>query len=171
MRWQPPGIDRPVIAIVPMEELVAGKLHAALDRCMPRDLFDVMRLPGLAGEVWETPRMRRVHVALAATLPHPLYDYASDRFDRVSERQVREQLLPMLQVDQPPTADSLFLGEFGRSSRFESDPVIRLLSPESPGLSSLFTLWRLHRTRSFTPQNAVAPVIYQREDDDCGGDP
>ena len=105
--WQPPGIDRPVIAIVPMEELIAGKLHAALDRCMPRDLFDVMRLPGLAGEVWETTRMRRIHVALAATLPHPLYDYASDRFDRVNERQVREQLLPMLQVDQPPTADAL----------------------------------------------------------------
>lgn len=105
--WQPPGFGHPEIAVVPLEELAAGKLRATLDRSMPRDLFDTVRLPGLLGEVWGNSRFRRIHVALAATLPHPLYDYGSDRFDRVTARGVREQLVPMLHVDQRPTAESL----------------------------------------------------------------
>ncbi|MDZ7829244.1 MAG: nucleotidyl transferase AbiEii/AbiGii toxin family protein [Halofilum sp. (in: g-proteobacteria)] len=43
--WQPPGFERPEVTIVPLEELAAGKLRATLDRAMPRDLFDTVRLP------------------------------------------------------------------------------------------------------------------------------
>lgn len=105
--WQPPDIARPEIATVPMEELFAGKLRATLDRAMPRDLFDTIRLPGCAGDTWGTLQFRRIHVALAGTLPHPLYKYGRNRLDRVTDRQAQEQLVPMLHADEHPTASDL----------------------------------------------------------------
>ena len=105
--WQPPDVESPKVAVVPLEELAAGKLRATLDRAMPRDLFDTVRLPHLVSEVWGSSRVRRVHVALAAALPRPLYEYGRDRFDRVTDRQVREQLIPMLNSDERPRAASL----------------------------------------------------------------
>ena len=74
---------------------------------MPRDLFDTIRLPGYAADGWDTPRLRRTHVALAATLPHPLFEYGQDRFDRVNERAIREQLVPTLHRDERPVANEL----------------------------------------------------------------
>lgn len=105
--WQPPGLARPTITLVPTEELFAGKLRATLDRAMPRDLFDTIRLPGYAGDTWETLRFRRIHVALAGTLPHPLYRYGHNRLDRVTDRQTQEQLVPMLHVNEHLTAAEL----------------------------------------------------------------
>lgn len=105
--WQPPGVENPTVAMVPLEELAAGKLQATLDRSMPRDLFDTVRLPHLVSEIWGSLRIRRLHIALAAALPRPLYDYGSDRFERVTARHVREQLIPMLHFDERPTAASL----------------------------------------------------------------
>ncbi len=105
--WQPPGIARPEVRVVPLEELFTGKLRATLDRAMPRDLFDTIRLPGYAADGWDTPRLRRTHVALAATLPHPLFEYGQDRFDRVNERAIREQLVPTLHRDERPVANEL----------------------------------------------------------------
>lgn len=105
--WQPPGIDSPKIAVVPPEELFAGKLRAALDRAIPRDLFDAVRLPGYAGDMWRTLRFRRIHVALAVTLPRPLYEYGRVRFDRVTDRDIQEQLVPMLRAGERPTAADL----------------------------------------------------------------
>ncbi len=105
--WQPPGIVNPEVRVVPLEELFTGKLRATLDRAMPRDLFDTIRLPGYAANDWDTLRLRRTHVALAATLPHPLFKYGQDRFDRVTERAIREQLVPMLHRDERPVANEL----------------------------------------------------------------
>lgn len=105
--WQPPGMAHPEIAVVPPEELLAGKLRATLDRGLPRDLFDTVRLPTYAGPLWGTLRLRRLHIAMAVTLPHPLYDYTRNRFDRVTDRHVQEQLVPMLHVEQRPTAAEL----------------------------------------------------------------
>jgi len=105
--WQPPGIARPEVLVVPPEELFAGKLRATLDRAMPRDLFDTVRLPNYAGRLWGTLRLRRIHVALAITLPHPLYDYGRERFERVTDRNIQEQLAPMLHTDERPTAAEL----------------------------------------------------------------
>jgi hypothetical protein len=92
---------------VPLEELFTGKLRATLDRAMPRDLFDTIRLPGYGADMWNSQRLRRVHVALAATLPHPLYEYGHDRFDRVTDRSIEEQLVPMLHGDEQPVASEL----------------------------------------------------------------
>ena len=104
--WQPPGIERPAIRIVPLEELFSGKLRATLDRAMPRDLFDTIRLPGYAAAMWASAQLRRIHVALAVTLPLPLYQYGQDRFERVTDSSIEEQLLPMLQdIAQPRASD------------------------------------------------------------------
>lgn len=105
--WQPPGIAMPEIRVVPPEELFSGKLRATLDRAMPRDLFDTIRLPGYAPHDWGTPRWRRIHVAMAATLPHPLHEYGPSRLDRVTDRAIREQLAPMLHRDEQPIAEEL----------------------------------------------------------------
>ena len=105
--WQPPGVVRPEIRVVPLEELFTGKLRATLDRTMPRDLFDTIRLPGYAEDMWGSRRLRRIHVALAVTLPLPLYRYGRDRFDRVTDRSIEEQLLPMLQGNERPLASEL----------------------------------------------------------------
>jgi hypothetical protein len=105
--WQPPGVVTPEVRIVSVDELFAGKLRATLDRAMPRDLFDSIRLPGYATDEWAAPRLRRIHVALAATLPRPLYEYGEARFERVTARAVQEQLIPMLHRDEMPTAGEL----------------------------------------------------------------
>jgi predicted nucleotidyltransferase component of viral defense system len=105
--WQPPGIRRPEIRVVSPEELVTGKLRATLDRAMPRDLFDTIRLPVFGADIWNTEKFRRIHVALAATLVHPLFNYGRDRLDLVSERAIDEQLAPMLPSDQRPQAKEL----------------------------------------------------------------
>lgn len=105
--WQPPGLVRPDVRVVPLEELFAGKLRATLDRAMPRDLFDTIRLPAHSPDVWRSRRMRRVHVAFAATLPHPIFEYRQDRLDRVTERVVQEQLVPMLHGGEEADADEL----------------------------------------------------------------
>jgi hypothetical protein len=105
--WQPPGVVRPEIRVVPLEELFTGKLRATLDRAMPRDLFDTIRLPGYAADMWGSQRLRRIHVALGVTLPLPLYQYGRDRFDRVTDRSIEEQLLPMLQGSVRPLASEL----------------------------------------------------------------
>jgi predicted nucleotidyltransferase component of viral defense system len=94
--WQPSGMACPEVRVVPLEELFTGKLWATLDRAMPRDLFDTIRLPEYGADIWNTQRLRRIHVALAATLPHPLYQYGQDRFERVTDRSIKEQLAPML---------------------------------------------------------------------------
>jgi predicted nucleotidyltransferase component of viral defense system len=105
--WQPPGVSCPEVRIVPLEELFTGKLRATLDRAMPRDLFDTARLPGYAADILYTRRLRRIHVALAATLPHPLYHYGQDRFEHVTERIINEQLVPMLHSGEQPVASEL----------------------------------------------------------------
>lgn len=105
--WQPPGIVYPETRVVPLEELFTGKLRATLDRAMPRDLFDTIRLPGYAGDLWRSQRLRRIHVALSVTLPRPLHQYGQDRFERVTDRSIKEQLVPMLQGSERPFTSEL----------------------------------------------------------------
>ena len=105
--WQPPGIVYPEIRVMPLEELFTGKLRATLDRAMPRDLFDTIRLPGYAGDLWRSQCLRRIHIALSVTLPLPIHQYGQDRFERVTDRSIEEQLVPMLHGSERPTAGDL----------------------------------------------------------------
>ena len=105
--WQPGDLERPAITIVGLEELSAGKLCALLDRLAPRDLFDVCSLPRIARTVWRTRRFRRLFVALASTLPHPLHSYGQDRLTRVTDRSIVRELHPMLMQGERPAAAEL----------------------------------------------------------------
>jgi predicted nucleotidyltransferase component of viral defense system len=105
--WQPGDAERPRVNVVSAAELVTGKLLASLDRAVPRDLYDVPGLPSIMGNSWGAPRMRSIFVALAGVLDHPLHAYARDRWARVTDRMVEEQLHPMLIEGVRPTATEL----------------------------------------------------------------
>lgn len=119
--WQPPGIAQPEVRVVPLEELFTGKLRATLDRAMPRDLFDTIRLPDYAADMWGSRRLRRIHVALGVTLPLPLNQYGHDRFERVTDRSIEEQLVPMLQGNERPLAS-----ELKEKAWFVMEPLVTL---------------------------------------------
>ena len=105
--WQPGDAERPTVNVVGVAELVSGKLCATLDRAAPRDLYDAPRLPGVAGTAWGSPRLRSLFVALAGTLDHPVHSYSSDRWRRVTDRAVEEQLHPNLTERDRPSAAEL----------------------------------------------------------------
>lgn len=119
--WQPGDIEWPQAPVVPAEELAAGKLCALVDRVAPRDLFDAAHLPSQLPAVWESARFRRLFVVLAGTLDHPLDSYGRDRFDRVTDVVVREQLHPMLIGGNEPTAAALRDGAWA-----VVEPLLRL---------------------------------------------
>lgn len=93
--WQPGTLTRPRLRLAPVVEIAAGKLVAALGRNLPRDLYDTSRLPDLFPEAWNEPTLRQAFVALSGVLDRPLTDYGEERVC-VTDRQVREQLDPML---------------------------------------------------------------------------
>jgi hypothetical protein len=105
--WQPDGLENAAFRLVPTEELFAGKMLAMLDRVAPRDLFDVMLLPELDGATWGSPRLRKIFIALSATLAHPLMQYGKDRLTRIDDRVVDEQLSPMIRAHHALTAAEL----------------------------------------------------------------
>jgi predicted nucleotidyltransferase component of viral defense system len=105
--WQPGDLERPAVAVVAPAELTAGKLCALLDRSAPRDLFDTGVLRRLLGPAWRTRRFRRLFVAIAGTLAHPLHRYGQERLTRVTERMVVQQLHPMLVQRDLPSAGQL----------------------------------------------------------------
>jgi hypothetical protein len=94
-----------------MEELCAGKLCALVDRALPRDCYDAIRLPRVAGRAWGL-RLRRLFVAIAGALPHPLYTYGRERLRTVTRATVESQLHPMLAGDDRPSARALREGAF-----------------------------------------------------------
>ncbi len=106
--WQPGGLDRVPVKVVSLTELCIGKLLALLDRAAPRDAWDVARLPGLAGDLLRSRRFRAGFLAMATVLDHPVHTYTWERFrSRLSDRIIRDQLLPMLARGATPTAEIL----------------------------------------------------------------
>jgi predicted nucleotidyltransferase component of viral defense system len=106
--WQPGGLDRPRVSVVSLAELCIGKIIALLDRAAPRDLWDVGRLPQVAGEALSAAKFRARFLVVSAILNHPLSSYDRDRvLRRVTERTIREQLAPMLAGGVMPTLEAL----------------------------------------------------------------
>lgn len=109
--WQPGGLDQPRVRVVSMSELGIGKLMALLARTAPRDAWDVWRLPVAAREILETRAFRCRFLVMASTLDHELPTYTLSRLaDRLDDRVVREQLLPMLISGDSPTVPELIDG-------------------------------------------------------------
>jgi predicted nucleotidyltransferase component of viral defense system len=97
--WQPGELERPTARVVGMEELLAGKLLAFLERGAVRDVWDTANLPEEAGEVLATPRFRPLFLGLAVILEHPLPTYTRERLERlITEKRINEQLRPLLNV-------------------------------------------------------------------------
>lgn len=101
--------DGPAInaLVVSLDELFIGKLLAYLDRGAPRDIFDVARLPSIAGDRLQLPQFRALFVALAGILPHPVHSYAFERLRRLDTTRVQRELWPMLRPDRRPSVADL----------------------------------------------------------------
>lgn len=105
--WHPGGAPSRELRLMSLEEICAGKICALLDRGLPRDVFDVARLPERAGDVLTSKSFRTVFVAMAGSLPRPLSAYRSLALDRVTEQALKEQLMPMLARAERPSIPDL----------------------------------------------------------------
>ena len=106
--WQPGELDRPMVGMVSLSELILGKLLALLDRGAVRDAWDVGRLPAFAGDELRSNDFRARFIALSAILKHGLPNYTYERFEQqVTDRAIREALAPMLARDVAPPPDVL----------------------------------------------------------------
>jgi len=106
--WQPGGLDRPLVRTVSVQEIVAGKMLAMLDRGAARDVWDLANLPEAAKDVTRLPSFRPWFIALSAVLDHPLPTYTRKRLEGLlTDRAVEEQLVPLLAVDVLPGAHEL----------------------------------------------------------------
>ena len=106
--WQPGGLDRPVLPVVSLDELCIGKLLACLDRAAVRDAWDVARLPDIAGNSLSSRLFRSRLVALSAILDHPLETYERRMMEeRIDDRSIAEQLVPMLSGSESPEVTGL----------------------------------------------------------------
>ena len=110
--WRGGDEPGPEVALLSWPEIAAGKLVALLDRAATRDAWDVARLPRLSSEAWPPTYLRSVFIALAGTLPRPLYEYDQTRLERIRDEDVTRLLHPMLLPNDRPTANELREGSW-----------------------------------------------------------
>jgi predicted nucleotidyltransferase component of viral defense system len=91
--------------LVPFAELVGGKLVALLDRTAARDIYDAAALSQIIDPT--DSAFRRVFVAMAGVLPRAVWEYHADRAERVTERDIRKNLYPVLATDDRPQREEL----------------------------------------------------------------
>ena len=91
----------PVLAI---EELMAGKLKALIQRSHPRDLYDTYRF--LKSQVPHNSHvLTKITTLFASTMDHDLRTYGTGRLDEAfSDKSLRDLLYPMLRSDDRPRA-------------------------------------------------------------------
>lgn len=94
--WQPGDLSRPEVQLCGLPEIAAGKICALLDRCKPRDLFDVIRLPEAGASFWCSQTFKKLVIAFTGTLDHPLHAYGRERMERVRDIDIEAELVPML---------------------------------------------------------------------------
>ncbi len=107
--WRPDGAGAET-ALASWVEIAAGKLVALLDRTLPRDAWDSVRLRELSPTPWPPPALRPIFIATAGTLPRPLYEYGPAGLERITEPAVVQSLHPMLLGSERPTAEELRTG-------------------------------------------------------------
>jgi predicted nucleotidyltransferase component of viral defense system len=93
----------PVLAI---EELMAGKLKAMIERSHPRDLYDLYRF-SQAGVNYDSEMLTKLTVLFASTLAHDLSSYTLDRYDRVGREDIERLLYPLLRSGDRPTTEDM----------------------------------------------------------------
>jgi predicted nucleotidyltransferase component of viral defense system len=165
----------PVLAI---EELMAGKLKALIERAHPRDLYDSYHFlkPGVPHD---SLMLKRITTLFASTLDHDLRTYKPDRHNEAfSDRSVGELLYPMLRSDdRPQAADMLdlvipLLKEIVNSTDNVSflDAMARgqyhpdLLFPNNPEFSARIAshpalVWKAQNTAAFLTRGSTKPRL------------
>jgi predicted nucleotidyltransferase component of viral defense system len=91
--------------LVSFPELVGGKLVALLDRTAARDLYDAAALADIVD--LSDPLLRSVFLAMSGVLPRALWEYSARRIERVEDRDIRENLYPVLGVTDKPTREEM----------------------------------------------------------------
>jgi len=102
-----PDPDFPYRArLVGLEEILAGKLLALVDRGAPRDLYDAA---GLGAGRWphDRARLRRLFVILSAGLDRPLPTYEMPHRGSLSHAELEEALVPVLRGGERPQREIL----------------------------------------------------------------
>ncbi len=131
--WQPGELDRPRLRSVATPELVIGKLCALLDRCAVRDAWDVANLRSEAAATIEGDAFRGRFLALAGTLDHSPSTYTAERLaQRVTQREVNEQLVPLLASGAAVRAADLVRGAWLRV-----EPLLTLSQEERAFIDGL----------------------------------
>jgi hypothetical protein len=143
--------------LVSFPELVGGKLVALLDRTAARDLYDAAALVEIVDP--RDPLLRAVFIAMAGVLPRAIWEYSAQRVKRVDDRDIRENLYPVLGANDRPSREELLAKvvpwlelwlkldavetEFHRllnagvlegALLFPSDPVLTAAVSQHPGL-------------------------------------
>jgi hypothetical protein len=177
--WQPGELERPRLRVASLSELCAGKLLALLDRTAVRDAWDVGQLPAVAGELLTSRLFRARFIALSAILNHPLASYNRGRVEeRVTDRAIAGQLVPILAAGEAPRASvlverawsvvgafvtlepaedeyiaAIHRGELRTDLLFPDDPEAAARIAEHPAIQWKLLNVRSHRAR---PQRARA---------------
>lgn len=92
--------------VLSVEELMAGKLRAMIDRQHPRDLYDLYRFKRMNPH-HDTELLRKLAVLFSCTLPHDLRKYTVERCARVLKADLERLLYPLLKADDRPNADEM----------------------------------------------------------------
>jgi predicted nucleotidyltransferase component of viral defense system len=93
--------------VLSIEELLAGKLTAMIDRQHPRDLYDLFRFK--RENIQHDPELlRKLGVLFGSTLSHDLRTYSVERCERVLKASLERLLYPLLRADDRPNANEMF---------------------------------------------------------------
>ena len=88
------------------EELFGGKIKAMIDRCHPRDLYDLYRFTKT--HLKHNPEiLRKLAVLFASTMDRDFRTYTMDRFDSIDPKDLERLLYPLLKADDRPTAPEM----------------------------------------------------------------
>ena len=95
--------DFPVLAI---EELMAGKIKALIERFHPRDIYDLFQFER-DGARHDAEMLRKLTVLFGATLNRDLREYKADRYEELGQEDVERLLYPLLRSDDRPNAGQM----------------------------------------------------------------
>jgi predicted nucleotidyltransferase component of viral defense system len=92
--------------VLAVEELMAGKLKAMIERGHPRDLYDLYRFQQASGK-YDAELLRKLTVLFASTLDRDLRDYRLERYSYIDQAEVERLLYPLLRANDRPSADKM----------------------------------------------------------------
>lgn len=154
-------------SVLALEEVMAGKITAMLDRAAPRDLYDMFRFAS-SSESFDEIRLRQAFLLFTATgLPLPVWKYDVSRLSRITEESIERELWPLLAGNDRPSlaemlaavsplvtrllelsqterafAESVQAGEPDTSLLFPKDAALAKLAATHPAL-----LWKVKNVR------------------------